>query len=91
MANQHIGSDFDDFLAKEALLDETTATAAKRVIAWTENTTPEERRADLCARADERYARMVAFGRTISWKEMRRYLEARLAGKAVKRPASRHD
>lgn len=32
--NPHIGSDFDDFLADEGLLEETTALALKRVIAW---------------------------------------------------------
>jgi antitoxin HicB len=31
---KHIGSDFDDFLAEEAMLQETTAVAIKRVIAW---------------------------------------------------------
>lgn len=30
----HIGSDFDDFLAEEAILEEVTAVAVKRVIAW---------------------------------------------------------
>ena len=35
MANkQHIGANFDDFLAEEAVLEEVTATAMKRVIAW---------------------------------------------------------
>jgi predicted XRE-type DNA-binding protein len=34
MANKQIGSSFDDFLAEEAMLEETTATAMKRVIAW---------------------------------------------------------
>lgn len=34
MANKHIGSNFDDFLAEEAMLEEATATAMKRVIAW---------------------------------------------------------
>jgi hypothetical protein len=34
VANKHIGSNFDDFLAEEALLEEATATAMKRVIAW---------------------------------------------------------
>ncbi len=34
MSKKHIGSNFDDFLAEEALLDEATATAVKRVIAW---------------------------------------------------------
>lgn len=32
--NPHIGSDFDDFLSEEAILEEVTAVAAKRVIAW---------------------------------------------------------
>jgi hypothetical protein len=34
MNKKHIGSNFDNFLAEEALLDEATATAVKRVIAW---------------------------------------------------------
>ncbi len=32
--NQHIGSDFDDFLAAEGLEQEVSAAALKRVIAW---------------------------------------------------------
>ncbi len=32
--NTHIGSRFDDFLAEEAMLEETTAVAIKRVVAW---------------------------------------------------------
>ena len=32
--NKHIGSNFDDFLADEAVLEETTAVAIKRVVAW---------------------------------------------------------
>lgn len=32
--NKHIGSSFDEFLGEEALLEETTAVAVKRVIAW---------------------------------------------------------
>jgi len=32
--NNNIGSNFDDFLAEEAILDETTAIAVNRVIAW---------------------------------------------------------
>lgn len=34
MNQQHIGSRFDDFLAEEAMLEEATAVAVKRVIAW---------------------------------------------------------
>ena len=32
--NRHIGSDFDQFLADEGLLDAATAVAIKRVITW---------------------------------------------------------
>jgi hypothetical protein len=32
--NPHLGSDFDDFLADEAMLSDTTAVAVKRVVAW---------------------------------------------------------
>jgi DNA-binding Xre family transcriptional regulator len=32
--NLHLGSSFDDFLAEEALLEESTAVAIKRVVAW---------------------------------------------------------
>jgi predicted XRE-type DNA-binding protein len=34
MTNPHIGSNFYDFLAEEAMLEEATAVAVKRVIAW---------------------------------------------------------
>jgi hypothetical protein len=34
MSKKNIGSDFDDFLSENALLDEATAVAVKRVIAW---------------------------------------------------------
>jgi len=32
--DEHIGSDFDDFLTEQSLLEEVSATALKRVIAW---------------------------------------------------------
>lgn len=34
MSNKHIGSNFDDFLAEEGILNEVTAVAVKRVLAW---------------------------------------------------------
>lgn len=34
MNKRHVGSHFDDFLADEAMLEEVTATAVKRVIAY---------------------------------------------------------
>ena len=32
--NKHIGSNFDDFLDEEGILEEATAVAIKRVLAW---------------------------------------------------------
>ena len=32
--NKHIGSSFDDFLEDEAILEEVSAVAIKRVVAW---------------------------------------------------------
>ena len=46
-------------------------------------------RADFDAAAEDRYARIVASGKTIPRQEMRGYLEQRLAGKAARRPAAR--
>jgi predicted XRE-type DNA-binding protein len=34
MKKKHIGSNFDDFLKEESLLERSTAVAVKRVIAW---------------------------------------------------------
>ena len=34
MKKQNIGSDIDDFLAQDGMLEEVTAVAVKRVIAW---------------------------------------------------------
>lgn len=31
---QHIGSDFDDFLAEQGLVEEVSAAALKRIISW---------------------------------------------------------
>ena len=49
----------------------------------------EERRADFYDTAERRYAAIAATGRTIPWPAMRRYLEARMAGKRPRRPAAR--
>src|SRR5688572_1955246 len=34
MMNENVGSDFDDFLAEQDLVEEVTAAALKRVISW---------------------------------------------------------
>ena len=49
----------------------------------------EEQRADFNQVAESRYARIAASGQTIPWQEMRAYLEDRLAGNTLKRPAAR--
>lgn len=54
-----------------------------------EKTEQEDLRAAFDADAEDRYARIVATGKTIPWQEMRGYLEGRLAGKEVKRPIAR--
>jgi hypothetical protein len=54
-----------------------------------EKTDIAERRAEFADVAERRYADIVASGKTIRWPDMRRYLEDRLAGKKVGRPAAR--
>ncbi len=54
-----------------------------------EKAAQEDLRADFDAVAEDRYASIVASGKTIPWQEMRGYLEERLAGKAAKRPVAR--
>ncbi len=48
-----------------------------------------DHRADFDAVAEARYAAIVATGKSIPWQEMRGYLEARIAGKAIKPPVAR--
>lgn len=36
--------------------------------------------------AEQRYAEIVASGKTVPWNEMRRYLERRLSSKKIARP-----
>jgi predicted transcriptional regulator len=49
----------------------------------------EERRNEFHDTAQQRYAEIVASGKTIPWSEMRTYLEDRLSGKKPTRPAPR--
>jgi predicted DNA-binding protein len=39
--------------------------------------------------AEQRYAAIVASGKTVSWTDMRRYLEQRLGGKEPRRPSAK--
>jgi predicted DNA-binding protein len=48
-----------------------------------------ERRNDFHRVAEDRYTRIAASGKTISWKEMRRYIGGRSTGKKARRPRAR--
>lgn len=49
-----------------------------------------ERASEFHALADQRFEAIAAKGKTISWSDMRAYLEARVAGKKPRRPAARN-
>jgi predicted transcriptional regulator len=48
-----------------------------------------EAHADFHRVADERWARLLATGKSIGWDELRVYLEARARGQRPRRPAAR--
>jgi predicted transcriptional regulator len=49
----------------------------------------EERRGKFQDTGERRYAEIVASGKTVSWNEMRHYLERRLTGNKIARPKPR--
>jgi predicted transcriptional regulator len=57
--------------------------------AITEKAELEERRADFLDTAERRYAAIAASGKTVPWREMRRYIERRVTGKKAARPRPR--
>lgn len=81
----------EDMKARVAAAAKRSGTTTHGFIleAIAEKTEQDDRRADFDAIAEDRYARIVASGKTIPWQEMRRYLEDRLVGKVVKRPVAR--
>lgn len=81
----------DDLKARVAAAAARSGTTAHSFIleAIAEKAAQEELHADFDSVAEMRYARIAASGETIPWQEMRAYLEDRLAGKAVQRPAAR--
>ncbi|MBU1362262.1 MAG: CopG family transcriptional regulator [Gammaproteobacteria bacterium] len=80
----------DDLKARIAIAAKRAGTTAHGFIldAIAEKTEQAERRAEFDAVAEERYAGIVATGKTIPWPEMRAYLEARMAGKEATRPVA---
>ena len=81
----------DDLKARIAAAAEHAGTTAHAFIleAIAEKAEQAERRADFDAVAEARFARIASTGKTIPWLEMRGYLEARMDGKAAKRPVER--
>ncbi len=81
----------EDLKARVAAAAKRSGTTAHGFIldAIAEKAELEDLRADFDAEAEDRYAHIVATGKTIPWQEMRGYLEERIAGKVVKRPAAR--
>jgi predicted transcriptional regulator len=54
-----------------------------------EKTEREELQGEFQDTAEQRYAKILASGKTVPWNEMRRYLERRLAGNQSVRPKPR--
>lgn len=81
----------EDLKARVAAAAKRSGTTAHGFIldAIAEKAEQEDLRAAFDADAEDRYARIVATGKTIPWQEMRGYLEERLTGKEVKRPIAR--
>lgn len=81
----------DDLKARIAVAAERAGTTSHNFIlqAIAEKAEQEELRGEFNDVADERYARIVATGKTIPWQEMRGYLEDRAAGKKAKLPTAR--
>lgn len=81
----------DDLKTRIAAAAKQAGTTAHAFIleAIAEKAEQAERRADFDAVAESRYGDIVTTGKTIPWQEMRGYLEARVAGKATKRPVAR--
>jgi predicted transcriptional regulator len=79
-------------------LKERIARAAKRtgstahsfiLEAIAEKTDQEERRGEFQDTAEQRYAEILTSGKTVPWREMRRYLQRRLTDNKIARPKPR--
>lgn len=81
----------DDLKTKVAAAAKRSGTTSHGFIlqAIAEKTEQESLRAEFDSVAEDRYAGIVASGKTIPWDAMRGYLEDRLAGKKAKRPVAR--
>ena len=80
-----------DLKERVARAAERTGTTAHGFIleAIAEKAELEERRTDFFDTAEQRYSAIAASGKTVPWREMRRYLERRVGGRKAVRPKSR--
>jgi len=78
----------DELKARVAAAAKAAGTTPHNFIleAIAEKADQDERRNDFLDEAQRRYAGVIATGKTISWDEMRGYLEARVSGKPARRP-----
>jgi len=81
----------EDLKERVAAAAERAGTTAHNFIvsAIAEKAEQAERQAEFHGVAEQRYAAIVASGKTISWNEMRSHLEDRLTGKPGPRPRVR--
>lgn len=81
----------DDLKERVALAAERAGTTSHALIldAIAERVEAEERYNAFHEMSEQRYADIAASGETIPWREMRAYLEDRIAGKKPARPRSR--
>jgi predicted transcriptional regulator len=54
-----------------------------------EKTALDERRADFREEAEDRYARIIASGKSIAWDDMRNYLKSKTSNENISLPKSR--
>jgi predicted transcriptional regulator len=81
----------EELKARISAVTKRSGTTAHSFIldAIAEKTAEQERRSEFHDLAEERYANIVASGKTVPWGEMRQYLESRLAGGKPKRPTAK--
>ena len=81
----------EDLKARVAAAAERAGTTAHSFVldAIAEKADQAERRAEFHDVAEERYADLLASGKSIPWETMRSYLEDRIAGKTVARPVAK--
>ncbi|MEQ1686756.1 MAG: DUF1778 domain-containing protein [Burkholderiaceae bacterium] len=81
----------EDLKARVAAAAERAGTTAHSFIlsAIAEKAEQADRQAEFHGVAEQRFAAIVASGKTVSWNDMRSHLEARLAGKTNPRPRAR--